>query len=119
MPKHSFCHIELPATNAKQSSEFYAALFGWPIMKMEGMEYYLFGAQDGGVYGGISEVEKIISDPQVCSYVEVEDINAILKKAESLGAKTTRPRTEIPGGHGFFGVFKDPQEFYLGVWSKS
>jgi predicted enzyme related to lactoylglutathione lyase len=118
MPKHSFCHIEIPATNVEQSSQFYAALFGWPIMKMEGMDYVMFGEQNGGVYGGITGVEKILSDPSVCNYVEVEDIPAILKKAESLGAKTTREKTEIPGGMGAFAVFQDPQGYYLGIWSK-
>ena len=29
-------------------------------------------------------------------YVEVDDINAYLKKAEGLGAKTVMPRTVIP-----------------------
>ena len=29
-------------------------------------------------------------------YVQVDDINAYLKKAESLGGKTVMPRTEIP-----------------------
>ncbi len=116
---HGFCHIEIPATNARQSSQFYASLFGWPMMKMEGMEYYLFGTpNDGNVYGGISEV-KSIANQECQNYVEVAEVNAALKKAEALGAKTVRPRTEIPGGHGFFGIFKDPQGYDLGVWSKN
>jgi hypothetical protein len=116
---HSFCHIEIPATNAKKASEFYSSLFGWPMNKMEGMEYYLFGEQDGKVYGGISGVEKFTSDPTVCNYVEVESIPVILKKAETLGAKMVRPKTEIPGGMGFFAIFQDPQGYHLGVWAKS
>ena len=116
---HSFCHIELPATDARKASEFYSSLFGWPMNKMEGIDYYLFGQQDGGVYGGISQVTKIASDLHACNYVEVEDITAILKKAASLGAKTITSRTEIPGGHGFYGIFQDPQGYHLGVWSKA
>ncbi len=116
---HSFCHIEIPATNAQKSSQFYASLFGWPMMKMEGMEYYLFGnPSDGKVYGGISQV-KILANQECQNYVEVEDINAMLKKAETLGAKTIRPRTEIGGGHGFFGILEDPSGYQLGVWSKN
>jgi predicted enzyme related to lactoylglutathione lyase len=49
----------------------------------------------------------------------VEDINGTLKKAESLGAKTERAKTEISGGHGFFAIVKDPQGYYLGIWSKA
>lgn len=116
---NSFCHIEIPATNAEKSSQFYASLFGWPMMKMEGMDYFLFGEQDGKVYGGITGVDKIVSDPSVCNFVEVEDIPAMLKKAVTLGAKTVREKTEIPGGLGFFAVFRDPQGYHLGVWSKN
>ena len=116
---HSFCHIELPATNTQKASEFYSSLFGWPMNKMEDMDYYMFGTNDGKVYGGISGVKSIHSDPAVCNYVEVADINAILKKAESLGAKTERPRTDLGGGMGFVAVFKDPQGYHLGVWSKN
>lgn len=116
---HGFCHIEIPAKNVDQASQFYSALFGWPMMKMEGMDYCVFGEQDGKVYGGITGVEKIVSDSSVCNYVEVADIPAILKKAEGLGAKTVRPKTEIPGGMGFFAVFQDPQGYCLGVWAQA
>lgn len=116
---NTFCHIELPATDAKKASEFYSSLFGWPMNKMEGIDYYLFGSNDGGVYGAISQVNKIASDPRACNYVEVENIPTTLKKAENLGAKTITPRTEIPGGHGFYGIFQDPQGYHLGVWSKN
>lgn len=116
---HSFCHIEIPATDTQKASQFYGALFGWPMTKAEGMDYYLFGQQDGKVYGGITAVTRITSDPAVCNYVEVEDIPAILKKAETLGAKTVRPKTDIGGGMGAVAVFRDPQGYHLGVWAKS
>jgi hypothetical protein len=116
---HGFCHIEIPATNATKSSQFYASLFGWPMMKMDGMEYYLFGTpNDGNVYGAITEV-KAIANQECQNYVEVADINASLKKAESLGARIARPRTEISGGHGFFGIIDDPSGYQIGIWSKN
>jgi hypothetical protein len=40
-------------------------------------------------------------------YVASEDIDADLRKAESLGGTTVVPKTEIPQV-GWFGVFKDP-----------
>jgi len=116
---YGFCHVELPATDARKASEFYSSLFGWKISKREGMEYYIFSGDEGGVYGGISQVKKILSDSSVCNYVKVADIPAILRKAESLGAKTTRPKTEIAGGFGFFAILQDPQGYYLGIWAKA
>lgn len=116
---HSFCHVEIPAKDAKKASEFYASLFGWPMMKMEPMDYYLFGEQDGKVYGGICQVDKVGTNPQACSYVEVDDIPATLQQAEALGAKIVVPKTEIGDGHGFFGIFEDVSGYHLGVWSKN
>ncbi len=116
---HGFCHIEIPAVDMAKASQFYSSLFGWPMIKAEGMDYILFGEQDGKVYGGISGVKKITSDPAACNYVEVEDVSSYLTKAEGLGAKTVRPRTELPGGMGFMAIFQDPQGYHMGLWGKS
>ena len=43
---------------------------------------------------------------EVLIYVFTDDIEAMLAKAEALGAKTLTPKTEIP--QGWFAVFADP-----------
>ena len=49
-------------------------------------------------------------------YVASEDIDADLRKAESLGGTTVVPKTEIPQV-GWFGVFKDPTGNKVGLFS--
>ena len=52
-------------------------------------------------------------------YVEVEDIEATLKKAEELGAKVVTPVTEIGDNWGHWAQFKDPGGCTgVGLWSR-
>jgi len=48
-------------------------------------------------------------------YVQVEDINASLGKAESLGGKTLVPKVDIPG-YGSFAWLSDPDGNTVGLW---
>jgi len=51
-------------------------------------------------------------------YVDVEDVEAALKKAESLGGKTLVPPVNIPAGT--FAWMQDPEGNTVGLWkSKS
>ena len=47
-------------------------------------------------------------------YVDVEDVAAYLKKAESLGGKTVVPPVEIPMGT--FAWMQDPEGNTVGLW---
>ena len=51
----------------------------------------------------------------VMVYVSVDDIQASLDKAASLGAQTLVPPTEIPDGRGSIAVFQDPQGNVIGL----
>jgi predicted enzyme related to lactoylglutathione lyase len=50
----------------------------------------------------------------VTVYVQVDDLPAYLKKAESLGGKTLVPPVEIPQGS--FAWFADPDGNTIGLW---
>ena len=52
-------------------------------------------------------------------YISVEEIPAVLKKAETLGARVERPKTEIGGGMGCYACLRDPCGCRICVWSKS
>ena len=47
-------------------------------------------------------------------YVEVDDLQAYLDKAKSLGGKTLVPPVEIPAGS--FARMQDPENNTLGLW---
>ena len=117
---HGFCHIEIPALDLEKSKAFYTGLFGWQAMPIPGMDYYVISAGEGNVGGGVQKVDTMTQTPGVYSYVEVEDIEATLKKAESLGGKTVQPKQVLPDASwGAIGVLESPDGYKLGLWSKA
>ena len=73
------------------------------------------GSQPGG---GIFQTPEGVP-PYSTFYVQVEDIDAKLKEAESLGAKIMVPKTQISENYGYFGLFSDPDGNVVGLWSHS
>jgi predicted enzyme related to lactoylglutathione lyase len=84
-------HFEVLGKDGKKSQEFYTDLFGWHLDANNPMSYGIVDTRDEGINGGIAASD---GPPRVTFYVRVDDINAYLKKAESLGGKTVMPRTE-------------------------
>lgn len=108
-------HWEVSGKDQKKLQEFYAALFGWKIDVHEEMGGYgLVEGQDGGIGGGISEIQPGAS-PSVTFFVQVDDLQASLDKAESLGGKTAMPPSDIPGV-GSFAMFQDLEENAIGLF---
>ena len=89
-------HWEISSKNAKPLQDFYANLFGWLINTDNPIQY---GMVDTGVKlginGGIFQGNEK-EPPGVVIYMQVEDIQAYLDKAVSLGGKVILPVTEIP-----------------------
>ena len=110
---HDICHIEIPVTDIKRAGEFYHKLFGWKIDY--GMENYAAFIPEEGVAGGLDKVEKV-TPGGIVFYVAVEDIPKTLNKAEELGAKTVKEKTEIPNV-GWFGLFSDLDGNIIGVFT--
>ncbi|PWK09654.1 VOC family protein [Tumebacillus permanentifrigoris] len=82
-------HFEITGKDGAKLQEYYANLFNWEINANNPMNYGLVNA---GVGGGIGE-----GDQRVTVYVAVDDLQATLDKAVSLGGKVVQPITEIPG----------------------
>jgi predicted enzyme related to lactoylglutathione lyase len=51
-------------------------------------------------------------------YVGTDDIEASLKKAETLGAKTLMEKMEVTG-MGWMGMFRDPAGNMIGLWKEA
>jgi len=103
-------HFEVHAKDGKKSQEFYSKLFGWTVDSNNPMNYGLVEATDGGIGGGITQSD----EPMVTFYVNVPDVGAALKTAESLGAKTVMPPTAVPGGPEI-AQFADPDGNVIGL----
>jgi len=117
MVKRNIVHVEIPAADSNAAGEFYQKLFGWEIEHMDTFDYtswaYGKGAGEGGGFTGLSDTNK---PGDVIIYINSEDIEADLKKAESLGGRIITPRTEIPQ-IGWYGVFEDPTGNKIAVYT--
>jgi predicted enzyme related to lactoylglutathione lyase len=118
---HPIVHLEIPATNTKEASEFYSNVFGWKIEHDPNFDYYQFkpepGPGGGFVNVGPADQMNVSYDPgDVLIYIDSDDIDQTLNKITSLGGKTTLPKTEIPG-IGWFGVFTDPTGNRIGLFT--
>ena len=105
-------HFEIVVRDAAKSQEFYANLFDWHVNADNPMSYGMVDTHsEGGIGGGITG-EGVSTG--VTFYVQVDDLQAYLDKAESLGGKTIMPPMEIPDMVKF-AVFSDPEGNVIGI----
>jgi hypothetical protein len=115
MSTHPIVHIEFSAIDREAAGKFYADLFGWKIQQMPEFNYATFetGTDPGG---GINPISESYPAGTVVFYVGTDDIDATLKKAESLGGKTLMEKMEVTG-MGWMGMFRDPTGNMIGLWT--
>jgi len=110
-------HFEITGKDGDKTKQFFADLFGWSIDSNNPMNYGLVDpgqdADGRGIGGGISG--SMEGQPgYVTVYVEVDDVEAALAKAESLGAsRMFGPETIMPGLT--IGIFAEPEGKPVGV----
>ena len=115
MSKRNVVHVEIPAANVEAAGKFYHELFGWKIMPVPEMNYTMWEAGDSSG-GGFPQVSDETPAGKVLVYIDSDDIETDLKKAEKLGGKVIYPKTEIPQT-GWFGMFQDPTGNVLGLYT--
>ena len=107
----NFYWNELMTRNVERDKKFYAEALGW---KFEGMPMpdgtYWVAKIGGQPVGGLFD----ISAPQFgpvpemwMSYIAVDDVDARVKKAQSLGATLMKPIFDVPGV-GRIAVLREP-----------
>lgn len=115
-----FCWNELVTPDPKKAKEFYSALLDWKFedMPTEGMTYTIIKKGDKGV-GGLMQTpqgqEKFIP-PHWMSYVYVDNLEEILKKAQNLGAKIILP-IKVAGEFGRLAIIQDPTGAHIALWN--
>lgn len=105
-------HFEIGCRDSQKSQDFYSKLFDWKITAM-GPAAAMIAPEAGGVAGHITALGH---EPfhYTIFYVDVDDVAAYLKKAESLGGKTLVPAIDIPTGT--FAWIQDPEGNTIGLW---
>jgi predicted enzyme related to lactoylglutathione lyase len=114
-------HFEIHAGDPDRAVKFYESLFGWTFQKWEGpMDYWLVTTgpdSQPGINGGLLRRQGEIDGQAVIAYVctiDVENIDASIAKAQSLGSQVVVPKMPIPG-MGWLVYFKDTEGNIFGM----
>jgi predicted enzyme related to lactoylglutathione lyase len=107
-------HFEIGCRDTAASANFYSHLFGWTSQQMGPALMINTGSPQQGIPGHFTALGH---EPYhyTIFYVQVDDIDAALAKAESMGGKTRVPKVDIPG-YGSFAWFDDPDSNVIGLW---
>jgi predicted enzyme related to lactoylglutathione lyase len=108
-------HFEIGCPDTAQSAQFYESLFGWSSTAMGPARMIDTGSKEG-IQGHMTALGH---EPHryTIFYVNVDDIDAFLAKAASLGGKTLVPKVNIPTGS--FAWISDPDGNTVGLWQPS
>lgn len=115
----TICWNELLTTDAKKALEFYGQLFGWTTQahEMEHMTYHLLKMGDKDI-GGMMQIpadKKAQIPPHWATYINVENLDEMIKKAQKLGAILIVPATDVQD-YGRFAVIQDPTGAHISFW---
>jgi predicted enzyme related to lactoylglutathione lyase len=111
--------FEIISPDAPRAQHFYAELFDWQVdvdPAMGGFGLVDTRAGEAAIPGGIGALAPDdLAGTRV--YMRVDDLDAYLAKAESLGAKRLLPPTDLPSGYGKIAMFADPDGNPVGLWA--
>ncbi|MGH8952624.1 MAG: VOC family protein [Acidimicrobiia bacterium] len=114
-------HFEIIGTNPARLRSYYRELFGWEFdtgdattetVSEPGNYGFILGNAAEEINGGVGGGEGY--EPRVLFYVGVPNVEAALKKAESLGGQRQMGPEGTPGTL-VVGQFTDPEENLIGV----
>ena len=112
-----FVHIELSTSDLDKAKKFYSALMDWKLIDMpmpDGGTYTMIDVGEG-TGGGMMKHPMPGAPSMWMAYVQVDNLDAATKKAEQLGAKVIKEKTEVPG-FGWFSKIVDPTGAMLALW---
>ncbi len=105
-------HFEIIGKDAPALRDFYQKAFQWQMQAIGGPGDYAL-VRNAGIGGGIGSCPQG-NEGHVTFYVSVDDIDAALRKVESLGATNLNGPWPIPTG-GRIATFADPQGQMVGL----
>lgn len=116
-------HFEIPVDNLERAKKFYKTAFNWALNPMPQMEYTLLNTvevdeknmpkEPGGINGGMMKRGEAIKN--VVITISVENMDAAIKKVQSLGGKIVQGKMEVPN-MGITAYFQDTEGNVLGLW---
>lgn len=108
-------HWEIGAKDGQKLQGFYSELFDWKSNFEEAMNYHMMeSGGESAIAGGITTVKD--TPTYLTFYVQVDDIQAYLNKAEGLGGKMIMPPMEVPGAGISLALFSDLEGNTVGLY---
>jgi len=110
--------FEIPTADLERATKFYETVLDVQLIPY-GDANKVFPRGEEGVSGCLvyREVSKPSTDGTTVFLNADGKLDVSVKRAEELGAKITVPRTEIPGGFGFFACLIDSEGNHVGLHS--
>ena len=109
-----FGWTQLSTTSPADAISFYSDLVGWEKKGEPAPGYHVIG-REGEMLGGITDLKDGDTVPHWMPYITVDDLDATLAKAVSLGGKIVMEPCDIPNDGGRIAVIKDPQGLATGL----
>jgi hypothetical protein len=111
-----FVHVELNTTDVAAAKNFYGKLFDWTLEDVPmPTGHYTMIKVGSGTGGGMMKHPVPGAPSAWLAYVDVADIVAATKKAQSLGGTVMKDVTEVMGA-GWLSIVIDPTGAAIGLW---
>ncbi len=114
---NSVTHFEIYGEYPVALADFYRKAFGWEVEQMPGINYWRIkpGAGDGpALHGGLTS-RAIPGLNGWMLYVQVDSLDELEARIQSLGGAIVRPRTAVPKT-AWVTIVSDPAKNIFGVW---
>lgn len=110
--------FQILSTSPEETAHFYSSLFGWTIDANNPLGYRQIdtGSKDG-IQGGIWPAP-LQSPNFVQLFIGADNVKALVKRAEGLGARLIIPPTVLPEGDEM-AVLHDPQGMSFAIWRRA
>jgi predicted enzyme related to lactoylglutathione lyase len=113
--KPAVVQFEVTGKDSADLKRFYAILFGWEMHESPITPgYYRVGADEPGIPGGIGPSQDGGAG-WVTFFVEVDDLQEHLSRAEELGGTIVRPPKEVPQAGLTFAFVADFEGHVVGL----
>jgi len=112
-------YLELHTPDPAKAKAFYGQLFSWRFedLQIPGMQYSMIKT-GGELQGGVRTPDGPKAPTLWLAYLTVEDLDAAVAKARSLGGSILKERTEV-ANEGFFAVIADPTGAVFAIWQEA
>jgi len=112
--------FEIPVNDIDRARGFYENLLSSKLIPYPGEPCFIFPTKDSGVAGCIVQRNKMkpAAEGTIIFLNADGQLNAAVDRAKVVGSKVLVPRTEIPGGFGFYACITDSEGNHVGLHSR-